>query len=84
MAAVHQAIWSRSTFLSCMHHNHVAMELLVTAWRMGRERSLEEADRRVRRLSGLSVLLSGTPGLERLRARFGTGAGAPARKGGRP
>jgi len=31
MASVHQAVCSNSTFLSCMQHNHLASELLVTA-----------------------------------------------------
>ena len=57
---VHQAVWSRSTFLSCLHHNHVAMELLHTAWR-GRD-SLSGSDA----LVGISLLSSRPPGLGRL------------------
>lgn len=60
LVRVHQAIWSRSTFLSCLHHNHVAMELLHTAWR-GRD-SLSGSDA----LVGLSLLSSRPPGLRRL------------------
>lgn len=60
LARVHQAVWSRSTFLSCLHHNHVAMELLHTAWR-GRD-SLSGSDA----LVGISLLSSRPPGLRRL------------------
>jgi sugar-specific transcriptional regulator TrmB len=31
MAGVHQAIWSNSTFLSCMQHNGLSAELMMTA-----------------------------------------------------
>jgi len=65
LATVHQAVWSRSTFLSCLHHNHVAMELLHTAWR-GRG-SPAGADA----LVGISLLSSRPPGLRRLQARIG-------------
>ncbi len=30
LAGVHQALWSQSTFLSCLQHNHVAMEIAFT------------------------------------------------------
>ncbi len=30
MEKVHEAVWSSSTFLSCMHHNNVAAEILFT------------------------------------------------------
>lgn len=66
LARVHQAVWSRSTFLSCLHHNHVAMELLHTAWK-GRG-SLAGNDAVV----GISLLSSRPPGLRRLQERFGT------------
>ena len=31
MTSVHEAVWSNSTFLSCIHHNNVAAEILFTA-----------------------------------------------------
>ena len=68
LEAVHQAVWSRSTFLSCLHHNHVAMELLHTAWR-GRD-SLADSDA----LVGISLLSSRPPGLRRLQEQVGRGA----------
>ena len=68
LEAVHQAVWSRSTFLSCLHHNHVAMELLHTAWK-GRD-SLADSDA----LVGISLLSSRPPGLRRLQERVGRSA----------
>ncbi len=60
LAKVLQAVWSRSAFLSCLHHNHVAMEILHTAWK-GRG-SLAGADS----LVGISLLSSRPAGLRRL------------------
>lgn len=58
---VHQAVWSRSTFLSCLQHNHVAMELLATApTRRGAARSLD----------GITILTSRPRGLHRLHQRI--------------
>ena len=65
LGRVHQAVWSRSPFLSCLHHNRVAMELLHTAWK-GRG-SLSGADA----LVGISLLSSRPPGLRRLRESTG-------------
>ena len=65
LAGVRQAVWSRSPFLSCLHHNRVAMELLHTAWK-GRG-SLVGADA----LVGISLLSSRPPGLRRLREGAG-------------
>lgn len=65
LARVHQAVWSRSTFLSCLQHNHVAMELVNTA-----------PDRD---LSDITVLSRNPRGLRRLRER--TGAAAPTTEG---
>jgi len=56
LAHVRQAVWSRSAFLSCLHHNHVAMELLVTVG--GRPRGT---------LADITLLASSPPGLARLR-----------------
>lgn len=63
LSQVRQAVWSRSAFLSCVNHNHVAMELLHTAWR---ERgSLAGSDA----LVGISLLASRPSGLRRLQER---------------
>ena len=61
LTRVHQAVWSRSSFLSCLHHNHVAMELLVTAQR---NPAASCGD-----LSDITVLSRNPRGLRRLRAR---------------
>ncbi len=69
LGAVHQAVWSRSTFLSCLHHNHVAMELLHTAWKA--RDSLTDSDA----LVGISLLSSRPSGLRRLKERTRRGGG---------
>lgn len=56
LAQVRQAVWSRSAFLSCLHHNHVAMELVVTTH--GRDQGP---------LADITLLASSPPGLSRLR-----------------
>ena len=71
LASVHQAVWSRSTFLSCLHHNHVAMEVLHTAWK-GRG-SLAGADS----LVGISLLSSRPSGLRRLQELTGAAPSVP-------
>jgi len=76
MTEVRQAVWSRSTYLSCQHHNLVAMEMVTTAWEQGRAVSAEEAERRFRQTHELSLLRLQPPGLWRLRERFGRAAGA--------
>ena len=65
---VRQAVWSRSAFLSCLQHNHVAMEILANS---GQGSSGP--------LSGISLLRSNPPGLHRLRRS----AEAPEAKGNR-
>jgi HTH-type transcriptional regulator, sugar sensing transcriptional regulator len=81
MTEVHQAVWSRSTFLSCLHHNHVAMEIAFTSWESGRTHSLAEAERRLSRVAGLSLLRVGAPGLRRLQSRFGASSRTTGRGG---
>ena len=55
LSSARQSVWSRSTFLSCLHHNRLAMELLHTAWK-GRGDTLV----------GISLLSARPPGLRRL------------------
>jgi len=55
LAHVRQAVWSRSAFLSCLHHNHIAMEILNSA-------SRDESGS----LGDITLLLSRPPGLRRL------------------
>lgn len=75
---VHQAIWSGSTFLSCMQHNALACELLL------RDRKGGEGP--ARRLQKISLLQAAPPGLEELKARFGGtfAPGNPQTKEGPP
>jgi sugar-specific transcriptional regulator TrmB len=75
---VHQAVWSRSTFLSCLHHNHLAMEHLVTLYNAARGESLAAADAAFRNHLDLTVLDAQPRGLERLRARYGPSSTAEA------
>lgn len=75
LEAVHQAVWSRSAFLSCLHHNHLAMELLFTARAVG---GREPASA----LAGITVLAADPPGLRRLRAQVAGGPRRPAATGG--
>jgi hypothetical protein len=67
LGQVHQAVWSGSAFLSCLHHNHLAMELLVAVRGPGGGAA---------NLDGITVLAADPPGLRRLRAQV---AGGPAR-----
>lgn len=71
---VHQAVWSGSAFLSCLQHNHLAMELLVAATGTG------DAGDEARfpgdgtaQLDGITVLAADPPGLRRLRAQVAGG-----------
>lgn len=66
MTSVHQAVWSSSTFLSCMHHNHVATELGSTELRTRAARA-----RRAAVTDGIDLTLSGVSGLRTLQKRFG-------------
>lgn len=66
MSAVHQAVASHSTFLSCMHHNHLANEVLHTALRAGAPALDAET---------LALTTAGVPGHRALLARYGPRAG---------
>jgi hypothetical protein len=65
---VHQAIWSNSTFLSCLQHNGLASELILTESQRKGEASSP--------LEKLSLTRSNSPGFRRLLQRY---ADAPAR-----
>ena len=62
LASVHQAVWSRSAFLSCLQHNHVAMELLYTAREATGVPGVAAPD-----LADITVLAADPAGLRRLR-----------------
>lgn len=66
MQSVHQAVCSDSTFLSCMQHNHLASELLMTTQQQTpSSRTPELAP------ASLRLTTSGVPGFARLAERFG-------------
>lgn len=65
---VRQAVWSQSLFLSCMHHNHVATEIMLTA---ARKRPSEQGAE-FEELGRITVLRSNPPGMEKLKALYGT------------
>jgi sugar-specific transcriptional regulator TrmB len=73
LSAVHQAVWSHSAFLSCMHHNHLACDFTLTAL----ETLAPEDPRRVL-MAGLSLLQAEPLGLRELRDRLATGSGGAA------
>jgi HTH-type transcriptional regulator, sugar sensing transcriptional regulator len=62
MSGVHQAVWSNSTFLSCMHHNHVASEIGLT----------ESSPAPL--VAEICLTRSGVSGLRTLLERFGSAA----------
>ena len=68
MSSVHQAVASHSTFLSCMHHNHLASELLHTALTGGAPKLDPDS---------LSLTRSGVPGHRALLERFGPHGTSP-------
>ena len=77
--SLHQAIWSNSTFLSCLQHNGLASELILT------EAQQTKRDSGVTPMERLSLTRSKSPGLRRLMERYAEGAAphkakAPARK----
>ena len=67
MTSVHEAVWSSSTFLSCIHHNNVSAEILFTAIKSEHPAlyaSFEEE------LNQISLLTFQPSGLETLRQRY--------------
>lgn len=65
---IHQAIWSNSTFLSCLQHNGMAAEIMLTE-------TQRKGDALVTPLERLSLTRSNSPGFRRLLLRY---AEAPA------
>jgi sugar-specific transcriptional regulator TrmB len=60
--SVHQAIWSNSTFLSCLQHNGLASELILTESQRKGDASPS--------LEKLSLTRSNSPGFRRLLQRY--------------
>jgi len=61
---VHQAIWSTSTFLSCMQHNHLACELRLNILDSKLGEKAQSAFQQI------SLLRADPPGLRTLKRRF--------------
>jgi len=71
--AVHQAIWSNSTYLSCFQHNGLSSELILT------EAQQRKGDVSLSPMEKLSLTRSNSPGFRRLLERY-TDAPAPRAK----
>ena len=69
MERVHEAVWSNSTFLSCMQHNHIASEILFTNLESGHA-DLSATDKE--KLKHISLLAFRPSGLETLTKRYRT------------
>jgi sugar-specific transcriptional regulator TrmB len=67
MRSVHEAVWSDSTFLSCMHHNHLAAEIQIMK-QVAHDPEYEGDTGEI--LDRITVLQFKPPGLDSLRKRF--------------
>ena len=74
--SVHQAIWSNSTFLSCLQYNGLASELILTETQQGRRHA------GLSPLEKLSLTRSKSPGMRKLIERYTEGP-APRPKSAR-
>ena len=70
MGTVHEAIWSSSNFLSCMHHNNLSAELTAIG---PLSRYSGPADDVAQILKRISLLNSRPPGFKTLIRRYGPG-----------
>lgn len=64
LALVRQAVWSNSLYLSCMHHNHVAAEIISTV-QIIRDRTGAAGPP----MKDISLLASAPPGFHKLKER---------------
>jgi sugar-specific transcriptional regulator TrmB len=71
--SVHQAIWSNSTFLSCLQYNALHVELVLTDMLTGA--SAAESP-----LESLSLTRLQPPGFQKLNERYGEATAEPATK----
>ncbi|MCP4569450.1 MAG: TrmB family transcriptional regulator [FCB group bacterium] len=69
MKSVHEAVWSNSTFLSCLHHNHLTAEILYTNLK-SEQTEMSPADKE--KLRDISLLAFRPSGLETLIQRYRT------------
>ena len=59
MESVHEAVWSNSTFLSCIHHNNVSAEILFTALKSGHPAMYASFEEELNQISLLAFRPSG-------------------------
>lgn len=71
-SSVHQALWSSSTFLSCLQYNALHVEIVLTAIN-----DMARAD--ARSIEALSLTRLKPAGFEKLKQRYGDGAAVPKR-----
>ena len=69
MGTVHEAVWSNSNFLSCMHHNNLAAELIAIG---PVSKYFGPADDVAQVLNRISLMQFRPPGLESLIRRYGS------------
>jgi len=89
LSEVHQSIWTNSAFLSCMQHNHLALELI---WTSGGFPGRPDPQPGAARLRAISLLRANPPGLRRLVGKVDERGGSSAlsrkargkSRGGRP
>ncbi|MCK5115923.1 MAG: TrmB family transcriptional regulator [Candidatus Aegiribacteria sp.] len=67
MTSVHEAVWSNSTFLSCIHHNNVASEILFTGIKSEHPALYDAFEEG---FNHISLLKFHPSGLETLRQRY--------------
>ncbi|MCP4546920.1 MAG: TrmB family transcriptional regulator [bacterium] len=67
LESVHEAVWSTGTFLSCMHHNHVASEIRMTALHAAVGEQLDSPEQS---LSQITLLTFQPTGLTTLVQRY--------------
>ena len=66
-----QAVWSRSTYLSCLQHSGLASELIVTAIRNGMQSDLTPQNLKSILDRQRAVVSSANPGYQSLVRRYG-------------
>ena len=59
MKSVHEAVWSNSTFLSCLHHNHIASEIMLTNLESEQTGLSAAAEEKLKKISLLTFRPSG-------------------------
>lgn len=63
MKSVHEAVWSNSIFLSCLHHNNIAAEILLMSYK---SRETEFSTHELAELNSISLLEFRPLGLKKL------------------